>query len=291
MSGSSSKPLITRRGFLLTGACAGLGLYAGEIERHWIEITHQEILITGLPPAFNGLRVAQLSDIHMDEFTEPFFLRDAVHRINSLNPDVVFLTGDFVSWSIISDKFFKDAAQQCAGILNELKSPQRYAIFGNHDVLVGRREVAEALTANGITMLYNAFLPIERGGSRFWLAGVDDPLMGHPDLEAAIPASIRNLPNEPIILLCHEPDYADTLMKHPAGQAVALMLSGHTHGGQIRLPLIGPLILPPLGRRYIEGRFRFGTMQLYVNRGLGAVGVPFRFDCPPEITLHTLHSA
>lgn len=73
VSGSSSKPLITRRGFLLTGACAGLGLYAGEIERHWIEITHQEILITGLPPAFNGLRVAQLSDIHMDEFTEPFF--------------------------------------------------------------------------------------------------------------------------------------------------------------------------------------------------------------------------
>ncbi len=99
------------------------------------------------------------------------------------------------------------------------------------------------------------------------------------------------MPHEPIVLLCHAPDYADHLVTLAAGQAVALMVSGHTHGGQIRLPLAGPLALPELGRKYVEGWFRFGDLQLYVNRGLGTVGVPFRFNCPPEITLLTLRSA
>jgi predicted MPP superfamily phosphohydrolase len=88
--------------------------------------------------------------------------------------------------------------------------------------------------------------------------------------------------------MCHTPDYADDLLAHPAGQAVDLMLSGHTHGGQVRLPLIGALSLPPLGQKYVEGWFQLGGMQLYVNRGIGTVGLPFRLNCPPEITLMTL---
>ena len=99
MTDRASKLPITRRRFLLAGACAGAGLalYAGEIERHWIEITHRDVFIPGLPQAFDGFRVAQLSDIHLDEYTEPFFLRDAVRHINRLNPDAVFLTGDYVT--------------------------------------------------------------------------------------------------------------------------------------------------------------------------------------------------
>jgi len=283
-------PRVSRRTLLKAGVggAAALALYASEIERHWIEVVHTEIRLRGLPEAFHGLRVAQLSDIHMDEFTEPFFVREAVNRINRLRPDVVLLTGDFVSDQPLGVPFAVGAAWQCANLLTGLECKQRYAVLGNHDVAVGAPAVIEALTANGITMLENTHVPLEKGGARLWLAGVDDPVQGWPNPERAIPDSIRNIASEPVILLCHAPDYADTLAADPVGQAIGLVLSGHTHGGQVRLPLLGAMQLPLMGKKYVHGHFRFGKMQLYVNRGLGTVGVPFRFDCPPEITLHTL---
>jgi len=288
-----SQSSLTRRRFLMGGACAagGLALYAGEIERHWIEITRHDVLIPSLSGAFDGFRIVQLSDIHMDQFTEPFFLREAIRQINRLNPDAVFLTGDFVTHEFLPRKISYGPAWQCAGILAGLRCAQRYAILGNHDITVGAAEVTAALTANSITVLNNSYTAVERAGGRFWLSGVDDPLTGDPNPDLAIPVSIRNVPGEPVVLMCHGPDYADTLRTLPSGQAVSLMLAGHTHGGQIRLPMIGPLVLPRMGKNYVEGWFRFGKMLLYVNRGLGTVGVPFRFDCPPEITVHTLRSA
>jgi predicted MPP superfamily phosphohydrolase len=284
---------MTRRRFLVGGSLVvgGLAIYGGEIERHWIEITHRDVFIPGLAQTFDGLRIAQLSDIHMDEYTEPFFLRDAVRHVNRLNPDAVFLTGDFVTYGLLPNKFAVSAAWECADLLNQIQCPHRYAVLGNHDVVVGREHVSAALNANGITVLDNAYAPVERAGARFWLAGLDDPLEGIPNPELAIPESIRNLPHEPIVLLCHAPDYVDDLLTSPAGRALSLVLAGHTHGGQIRVPLVGPLALPPLGRKYVEGWFRFGSLQLYVNRGLGTVGVPIRFNCPPEIALLTLRSA
>ena len=284
---------MTRRRFLVGGSlvAGGSALYGGEIERHWIEITHRDVFIPGLPQAFDGFRIAQLSDIHLDEYTEPFFLSDAVRDVNRLNPDVVFLTGDFVTHGILPRRLAVGAAWQCANLLNQIQCPHRYAVLGNHDVLIGPQDIIAALTANSITVLDNAHLPIERAGARFWLAGLDDPVEGTPDPELAIPASIRNVRHELIVLLCHAPDYVDDLLTSPTGRAVSLVLSGHTHGGQVRAPLVGPLILPPLGRKYVEGWFRFGSLQLYVNRGLGTVGVPIRFNCPPEIALLTLRSA
>jgi hypothetical protein len=282
----------TRRRFLkatLFGA-GGLALYAGEVERHWIQISRQDASIPGLPAAFDGMRIAQLSDIHLDEFTESFFLRDAIDHINRLNPDAVVLTGDYVTWGISTRKFAESAARQCGHLLAGLHCSKRYAILGNHDVIVSSEVVTSALTNNGMTVLTNACVPIERGGARFWLAGLDDPLEGDPKPDLAIPARIRNIPNEPVVMLCHAPDYADDLLAHPAGKSIKLMLSGHTHGGQVRFPIVGATELPPLGKKYVEGWFRLGGLQLYVNRGLGAVGVPFRFDCPPEITLFTLRS-
>jgi predicted MPP superfamily phosphohydrolase len=290
---SPTQPIVSRRSLLKAGigGVVGLAAYSNVIARHWIEITRPEIRLTGLPAAFDGLRIAQLSDIHMDEFTEPFFLHHVIDRINQLQPDVVLLTGDFVSYEIGSRHFAIGSAWQCANILTSLRCTQLYAVMGNHDVYVSAKDVTSALRANRITVLNNSCLPIERPGARIWLAGVDDPLVGDPKPELAIPESIRNVPNEPVILMCHAPDYADDLLAHPAGQAVDLMLSGHTHGGQVRLPLVGALQLPDLGKKYVEGWFQLGRMQLYVNRGIGTIGIPFRFDCPPEITLLTLRTA
>lgn len=289
----SASPVLTRRRLLaagLTGAL-GLGLYAGEGERHWIDLTHQSFSIPGLPEAFEGFRIVQLSDIHLEAWTEEFFLRDVVTRINALQPDAVFLTGDFISEAPDSPNFPIRSAWKCAEILRSLTCRQVYGILGNHDCIAGSDEITKALTENRVQMLRNTSLPIERNGARFWLAGVDDPLKGSPDPDAAIPARIRNLVSEPVLLLCHCPDYADNLLTMPAGRAVRLMLSGHTHGGQVRMPFVGALTLPELGRKYIEGCFRLGDLQLYVNRGIGTVGVPFRFDCRPEITEITLHHA
>jgi len=283
---------MTRRRFLNAAASLAVGgvLYSSEIERHWIEVSRRDVFIPGLPAAFDGLRIAQLSDIHFDEFTEPIFLREAVNRINRLNPGMVFLTGDFVTRSPISQRIFKDAAWHCSAILDQLQCRQRYACLGNHDLLVGTKEVGAALRAHGITLVNNSYLPVEREGGRFWLAGLEDPLEGHPDPEAAIPPSIRNLPAEPVILMCHGPDYADDLLARPEGHAVSLMLSGHTHGGQIRIPFIGPVALPRFGQKYISGWFQLGKMQLHVNRGLGTVGLPLRLNCPPEISILTLRA-
>jgi uncharacterized protein len=293
VSGPRATPRFTRRRFLAGSAWAagGLALYSGEVARHWVEISRNDVFLPGLSPAFDGFRIAQLSDLHLDEFSEPYFIRDVVSRVNGLNPDAVFLTGDFVTSGFAPRKVGLNAAWDCAKLLDGLACRQRYAIFGNHDVTIGEKAVSEALTAHAITVLKNSFLPIERAGGRIWLAGVDDPVQGNPNLDAALPASIRNIPQEPIILLAHAPDYADEVLARPEGQAVALMLSGHTHGGQICLPWIGPVALPQLGRKYVEGWFRFGRMQLYVNRGIGAVGLPFRLNCPPEISVFTLRSA
>lgn len=282
--------LITRRHFLTAGlaGAAGLALYSSEIERHWLEVTELEIKLNNLPAAFDGLRIAQLSDIHLDEFTEPFFLHDAVKKINQLHPDMVFLTGDFVTEGVRGRTLEVESAWQCAAILKELECRQLFAVLGNHDVLVSPKKVTDALVESGITVLRNAYLPLERASGRIWLAGLDDPLEGHPNPDLAIPASIRNQPDEPVVLMCHAPDYVRELLTLAAGQAVSLMLSGHTHGGQVRLPVLGATFLPKLGRIYIEGFFRLGGLQLYVNRGLGTVNLPLRFDCPPEITLFTL---
>jgi len=290
---SHISPGFTRRRFLTAGLASvgAFALYSGEIARHHIEITHPEIRIPNLPAAFDGFRIAQLSDIHFDQFTEPFFLRDAIDRINRLRPDAVFLTGDFATHQFLPRTSSIHSAWKCARMLKELECTQRYAILGNHDVILSPVALTLALTQSAITVLRNNFVPLERGSSRIWLAGLDDPVEGHPNLDLAIPEFLRARTDEPIVLLCHAPDFADQLLQHPAAPAVQLMLSGHTHGGQVRFPFLPPVALPPLGKKYVEGLFRLQNLQLYVNRGLGTVGAPFRLNCPPEITEITLRRA
>lgn len=285
----ASPSLITRRRFILGSglAAAGMAFYAGEIARHEIDLVENTVRIPHLPSSFGGFRIIQLSDIHLDEFTEPYFLEHIVQRVNSLAPDLVVVTGDFVTRGSLTFLNSRHAAYRCAEILSKLKAPHVYTILGNHDVSVSAPLVIGALRSAKIPVLVNEHVPIERAGSRFWLCGSDDAGTRHPDLDLTLPEK----PDGPVILMVHEPDYADTVLQHPRGKLVDLMLSGHSHGGQVRIPFYGPLILPPMGEKYVMGNFRLGQMQLYVNRGIGSVGLPFRFDCPPELTMHTLQPA
>jgi uncharacterized protein len=279
------KSVLTRRQFLgLSGiGIVGVALYASEIARHEIDVVHRTIQIRRLPDAFKGFRIIQISDIHYKEFTEPFFVKLVVHQVNALKADLVVLTGDFVSFGPFEVRRSAPWAYQCAQLLTRIECPQRYAILGNHDCIVSPRAVTDALTSHGIPVLDNRAVPLERDGKRIWLSGIADALIDRPDLDRAIPEAAR-IDDEPIILLAHEPDFVPEAAK----RNVDLMLSGHTHGGQVRFPFVPPMMLPPMGRQYVEGHFQIGPTQLYVNRGIGAVGLPFRFNCPPEITVLTL---
>jgi uncharacterized protein len=278
------KKLFTRRNFLrlAAGTAAGLALYAGEIARHEIEIIERSITLSGLPDTFAGMRIVQISDFHFAEYTEVFFLKEIVRRVNALTPDLVVLTGDFVSKGPLGRRFAIRKSYECAELLSQIQCPLRYAIIGNHDAKVSAPAVTDALVTHGIPVMANSSVPLERGGRRLWLAGIEDALEQRPNLATALPAGRGD---EPVILLAHEPDFADYALGHKIG----LILSGHTHGGQICVPFVPPLFLPELGRRYIHGLFRFDDgLQLSVNRGIGAVLLPFRFRCPPEITVITL---
>jgi hypothetical protein len=284
-------PHISRRRFLQISALSavgGLAFYSGMWERHHLEVVEQTIQIRRLPDAFAGLRIAQVSDIHYDEYTEPYFVREMVTRINALRADVVVLTGDFVSYGPLPRSFGARLSNPCAEVLSGITCPYRFASLGNHDAVVGSAIVADALNAHGIPVLLNNAVPLERDGARLWFAGIRSSQEESADLSAAVPRHAAA--NEPVVLLAHEPDFATKVARHGG---VDLMLSGHTHGGQVRLPIIGTPqgLLPAGGRRFVCGHFSLGPLQLYVNRGIGTVGLPIRFRCPPELTLITLQPA
>lgn len=284
-----TKKFLTRRKFLYGAglATAGAALYPTEIARHEISVPTLDIAIRNLPTAFDGFRIAQISDIHYDEYTEPWFVRRVIDRVNSLAPDLVAFTGDYISFAPLGRDFVIGAMHRCAEAMARVNCSQRFAVMGNHDSYLGAPTIVPILAEVGIPMLVNQHAPVERQGQRIWIAGVHDPITHVPDLDAAIPSH----QDAPVILLSHGPDYADTVASHPRGPLVNLMLSGHSHGGQVRFPFVGPMHLPEGGRKYVEGLFRIGGMQLYVNRGIGTVGLPIRLNCPPEITLFTLGRA
>ena len=285
VSAPVQKKHFSRRSFLkLTGgAAAGVALWSGEVSRHEISTEEHTVYISRLPDAFRGLRIVQVSDIHYDEYTEPFFVRRMVEHVNRLRPDVVVLTGDFISYGPLPFSFARRHIWDCAAILRGIECPRRYAVLGNHDCIVGTEYILDALESNTIPVLLNAAVPLERDGKRLWIAGLGSACTGLAKPDVAIPATAQS-DNEPVIVLAHEPDILPQIARYN----VDLMLSGHTHGGQVRLPFLPPVQLPPLGKNYVEGFFRLGSTQLYVNRGIGSVGLPFRLFCPPEITQFTL---
>jgi len=271
---------------VLAGATGAYGLanYSRHIEPHELSIERIELTLPRLPPAFNGFRIAMLSDFHYGAYIEQL-IRNAVAAANEASVDLAFLTGDFISWRHDRGPRAAHDADACASILAGLNARLgRIGIMGNHDFAPRAQVVSEPLEARGIRVLRNAAIPMERNDSRLWIAGTDDVLEGRPD----VAKTLQSVPQtEPTILLSHEPDYADEVLRY----SVDLQLSGHSHGGQVRLPVIGAPILPQMGEKYPMGLYKLGRMQLYTNRGLGMISPRIRFNCAPELTLLTLRCA
>ena len=248
-----------------------------------------EVPLSRLAEAWDGFRIVQISDFHYDDIFSVVPLRKAIDVVNQLQPDVVVLTGDFVT-SPVSDSrrgSGRRAAKRiepCSLLLAQIRARSAtLAVLGNHDLDTDPAHITAVLQSHAIPVLRNRSVPLERDGKRLWLSGVDDVLAGKADLGLALKGIP---PDEPVVLLAHEPDWADYVAHHP----VDLQLSGHSHGGQVRLPLIGALYLPKLGRKYPWGLRRIGPLTLYTNAGIGTIRVPMRLNCPPEITLITLRA-
>jgi uncharacterized protein len=249
------------------------------LEPHQVEITHQRITIAGLPRPFRGFRIVQLSDIHHSPFLDAGEIAEAVRLANQLQPDLVALTGDYVSHK-------PEEIPGCARALGGLRAECGvFAVLGNHDHWTDGEMMAQSLVDQGIRVLVNESVRLERGGATLCLAGIDDMMVRRDDLPRALRGTTRD---ETRILLAHNP----RIIREAARAGVDLVLSGHTHGGQINWRLltgredrkIARWLRRP-SRRMMRGYARFGDTQLYVNRGLGTVVVPLRYGCPPEITV------
>lgn len=237
------------------------------------EISHHSVFLPGLHADFHGLRVVQLSDIHHSLYIPLQQVERAVEATNQLAPEMVVLTGDFITFS-------GNYVGPVARALGRLRAPLGvFAVLGNHDYRAGAEYVSRELRANGVHVLRNSHTALRRGEGKLWLAGVDD-LWFSCDLARAS----RGIPGGAAkILLCHNPG----IISQAAGHGFDLVLSGHTHGGQVRLPMLGSIYGT---RRFRTGWDRLHDTQIYVSRGLGQVVVPFRVGCPPEIALFELRA-
>lgn len=281
-----SRRTFLRGGLLLSGGAALGALGFASYEPYELSRTTIDLRLPRITAEFDGFRLVQISDIHFGEFIREEHVAAVVDHVNRLNPDMVVITGDFVT-APHALSLRRQAAQQiwpCAMVLRGMRAPYGvFATLGNHDYETDPHLIAEALNETGIAVLRNEARAIEVRGARFWLAGIDDVLKHKADPARALKGVPRG---EPAVVAVHEPDFADMVAKY----AVDLQISGHSHGGQVRLPLIGAPYLPEMGRKYPIGMRSLGQMQIYTNRGIGVVGAPFRFMCPPEVTLFRLSS-
>ena len=283
---------LNRRKFLYAAALAAGGMTFlggdGLAESDDLSVVRVDVPLRRLPRSFDGFTIAQLSDFHYETFTIKPISR-AVAMVNRLAPDLIALTGDFITAPLFeTPSSLREAALQaapCAEMLSKLAAPEGvYAVLGNHDFLSDSGRVTHTLAEHHIPVLRNRAVAVRRGEEKIWLVGIDDAYLGRPDLGAAL----RDVPaNDTTILLAHEPDYADEASLLP----VDLQLSGHSHGGQIWIPGLGAPWLPPMARKYPRGLYRVGDLTLYTNRGVGTIHLPIRLNCPPEITLIRLRAA
>jgi len=280
---------LSRRSFLrwagygtigAVGAALGTFGYARFIEPWWIEYSHTTIALRDLPSAFDGLRIAHLTDLHyhpvgLDEVAE------WVDRTNHLRPDLVVLTGDFVTGN-------QTRMADVAAVLRDLDAPLgKVACLGNHDygtaypkgvhgaatfAAAGRKALEHA----GIEVLVNEFTTRVRDGQTLHLAGLGDLWSDDFDFDV-----LHEPPGRPLVVLAHNPETLYSLHQFESPN-FDLMLSGHTHGGQVRLPIYGPPRLPIRHRHLAEGLFHHKHAQVYVSRGLGYL-TPIRFRARPEL--------
>jgi predicted MPP superfamily phosphohydrolase len=279
---------LSRRGFvktlgisalsIATGGLLGYG-YVFHIEPEWLSIEQIRAPIVKLSAGLQGFRIVCLSDFHFEPFTRLDFIHRVVRRVNDLEPDLICLLGDYVFAQA-------DSIHELAPVLAELHADQGVlAILGNHDLWTDAEVVRAALEAAGIQVLVNQRVLLNSAEEPIVLAGLDDGWSGKPDLQQALEGAPENAP---VILLLHEPDLADQMA---LDGRVDLQLSGHSHGGQVRIPFFGAPFLPEYARKYDQGLYRVKDMWLYVTRGIGVIYPPGRFNCRPEITEITLVTA
>lgn len=283
------KKIITRRTFLryalgLTVSAAiatPLGYwYVSDFEPRWLAVERITLRLPRLPKAFDGLTLAHLSDLHAGPIPTPeisqSMVRQAVNAALNLRTDLIVVTGDFVRRKGAWENVLED-------LLKPLNAPRgMFGVRGNHDWWSGPDLVNEIARRVGIQMLNNSWAKLARNGEELYFVGLDSAYEGHNNWAQ----TVNGLPENAIaIMLAHEPDMADVTAQDAR---FILQLSGHSHGGQVQLPLVKPNWIPKLARKYPRGHYHIGGLQLYTNRGIGVVGVPVRFNCRPEVTHITL---
>ena len=230
--------------------------------------------------ALDGLRIAFVTDTHIGPFTTSNDLRRGLALFDGEPIDLLLLGGDYVSESNLYARSMADALAELAD-----RAPLgAFGVMGNHDLPLGVDRVRTELERIGVTVLRNQHAVIEWNGAQLTVVGIDDTIVGSAEPDRAF-AGVP--PNAPILSLWHEADFAE----EAARRGAFAQLSGHTHGGQVRLPLIGAIWLPPDGKRRDIGFFDVEGMPTYLSRGLGVYRPPVRMLCPPEVTLVTLRAA
>ena len=253
--------------------------YAHYIEPNWIDINYVRLKLPHLATEFNGYRIVQISDLHVDRRTQKRRLNRIFQLVNQQKPDLIAITGDFVTRRQIK---FIPKLKATLGQLST--SSKTVGVLGNHDYWADATKITEVLEQTDVLNLANKVYTVKRDNAMLHIAGVDDVWMGKDRLDLVL----KQLPQQgAAILLAHEPDFADT---SSATNRFDLQLSGHSHAGQIRLPFITPPKLPGLGKKYYAGLYQVGEMFEYTNRGLGMTGLHLRFSARPEITVFILGS-
>jgi predicted MPP superfamily phosphohydrolase len=277
---------MSRRSFLLGGllggtAASGLTAFEAFASRyvHPYRPTLEKVQIP-VPAGHDrlaGMKIGFITDTHVGPFISPDDLARATRLMAAEEPDLILLGGDYVSES---PRYTSSAVEVIWELVKEAPLGG-IAVLGNHDLSVSRTRVEEALIAAGIPVLRNRSLAVPYRDDELWIAGIDETLLGDPD-----PAlTFSQVPEgAAAIALWHEPEFAE----EAAAQGAFLQLSGHTHGGQIRVPGVGPIGLPVDGKRYVMGLNNAAGMPIYTARGVGVYRPPMRFNCPPEVTLITL---
>ncbi len=236
-----------------------------------------DLPIKGLSNEFKGWRVLQFSDVHYGFHYGAREFQKVVKTINELKPDIILLTGDMIHdhWSKIPDP---------TDLLRDINNPRggKWAVLGNRDHH-SKDEITKSLKHAQFTVLHNTSDYIESNGERLYIAGVDDIFHGNPDFKKALGNFTRD---DRVLFLVHEPDLIDYSLEYN----ISAQFSGHSHGGQIQLPFLGPLFTPELSEKYQEGLYFVGPQDtpLYVNRGIGTTRIPVRLFCRPELTVFTL---
>jgi len=259
---------------------SALGGYATAVEPYWLEVSKRTIKLPHLPETFDSLRLMHLTDLHYLHPLKQKHVAALVQQVQKLRPDLICFTGDLADHK-------HTPIRELIPHLRQLQAPLgKFAINGNHDL--GHADLISVFQASGFTYLHNEHQQIERNGATLVIAGVEylEPPNDQPQkIHAVIQQALQGLQPDKqcIILLAHAPDYADQAKQFP----IDLQLSGHSHGGQIKLPFIGPIFYAPGAEKYVEGLYQWNhhPFKLYVDRGIGCSILPIRFLCRPQMTL------